>query len=353
MSLNTLISDRTSSCSKLFKKIVLSKEELTQEESEALFDYLVSSPEASYQCAASLAVMKYRGESTDELWGLYKVMSKRVRGIPLAVDGAIDIGGTGGGQPTLNISTAAALIVAAAGVPVCKHGNYRVSSQSGSFDVLSALGIKIERCSSPDFAKQLYENLGITFLSTRSYHNHPQSLIDIRKSLSVPTGFNVIGPLLNPACVPFQLVGTSQPEKMDAMAKILIDQGRERFLIAYGMEGIDEISPCGDTQILDYRDGVMRSYTLNPSDFNISAVDKALLNGGTPETNANIIAGMFNNELPERLNVVLPTAATALWLCNAVASLPEAAQLARRTVESGKVAKLLSQLLKVCNEDTN
>ncbi|MEA5135767.1 MAG: anthranilate phosphoribosyltransferase [Candidatus Fimivivens sp.] len=353
MSLNTLISDRTSSCSKLFKKIVLSKAALTQEESEALFDYLISTPEASYQCAATLALMKHRGESAEELWGLYKVMSRRVKEIPLAVDGAIDIGGTGGGRPTLNISTAAALIVAAAGVPVCKHGNYRVSSQSGSFDVLSALGIKIERCSSPDFAKHLYEDLGITFLSTRSYHNHPQSLIDIRKSLGVPTGFNVIGPLLNPACVPFQLVGTSQPEKMDAMAKILIDQGRERFLIAYGMEGIDEISPCGDTQILDYKDGVMQSCTLNPSDFNLQAVDKELLNGGTPETNANIIAGIFNNELPEHLNVVLPTAATALWLCNAVASLPEAAQLARRTVESGKVAKLLSQLLKVCNEDTN
>lgn len=353
MFLNTLISDHTSSCTSLFKKIVGAKGELTQEESEELFDYLISLPEASYQCAAALAVMQYRGESPEELLGLYKVMSGRVRRIPLTVDGAIDVGGTGGGRPTFNISTTAALIVAAAGVPVCKHGNYKVSSQSGSFDVLSSLGIQIEKCASPDFAKRLYENLGITFLSTRSYHNHPQSLIDIRRALKIPTGFNVIGPLLNPACVPFQVVGTSQPEKMDVMARILKDQGRKRFLIAYGMEGIDEISPCGKTQILEYKDGAIQFYTLTPNDFDIPAVDREMLNGGTPEVNAHIITGILKNELPERLNVVLPTAAAALWICNAAASLPEAAQLARRTVESGKAAKLLSQLLEFCNENTN
>lgn len=353
MCLNTLICDSAQACRQLFKKLVQGKEALTQTEAQQLFEYAVFTPEAGNICAATLAVMACRGESEQELFGLYNVMSKRVKKLDLAADGAIDIGGTGGGLPTLNISTAAALIVAAAGVPVCKHGNYKVSSRSGSFDVLSCLGVNVESCGSPEFAARLFNELGITFLSTRSYHSHPQSLIDIRKSLGIATALNVIGPLLNPARVSVQLVGTSQPEKMDAMAKILIAEGRKRFLIVHGTEGIDEISPCTDTLVLDYDNGQSRRYTLAPCDFGLPAISGELLTGAEPETNAHIIRRMLNNELPERLNVVLPTAAAALWLCGAAVSLPAAAQLARKTVESGSAAQLLSRLLEYFDENTN
>lgn len=327
-----------------FKKMVVDHSVLTQDETADLFEYLISTPEASCLCSAALAVMQYRGESEGEILGLCQVMSRRMKRISLSVDNAIDIGGTGGGRSTFNISTAAALIVAAAGVPVCKHGNYRVSSQSGSFDVLSALQLKIEKYTSPEFAKQIFENYGITFLSTRAYHDHPEFLITVRNQLGIRTGFNIIGPLLNPACVQFQVVGVSVAAEMPFMAEILINQGRKGFILAHGLDGIDEISPCAPTKIIEYREGVLQSYTLTPEDFGFSPLNQELLYGGPPEVNAKIVSCILNNELPDRLRVVLPTAAASLYICNAVSSLPEGVQLAHETIKCGKAAKLLSQL---------
>ncbi len=329
----------------LFKRFVVAPDMLTYQEYIPFFENLISNPQSAYQCAAALGIMSSRGESSQELRAFYQVMAKKVNKVDLSVEGSIDIGGTGGGNSTFNISTTASLIVAASGVPVCKHGNYRISSKSGSLDVLTCLGIDIDAFASPAYVKRVYNEVGITFLATKAYHCHSQILVDIRKSLAVPSICNLIGPLLNPANIDYQLMGVSKIDKIDTLAEILMGQGRKSFALVHGMEGIDEISPCTNTMAQIYKDGHLQSYSLTPEDFGLAPLNIDLLVGGDPNFNAKITSAILKNELPERLNVVLPTAAMALWLANAANSLPEATLLAKQTVESGKAYNLLAKIV--------
>lgn len=331
-------------CTGLVKKVIDSNTSLSAEEAEYLFDYLIKSPEYSYQFCAVLAVMKNRGETPEEILGLYRVISKRMKRIALDVANTVDVGGTGGGASTFNISTAAAFILAASGVKVCKHGNNKVSSLSGSFDVLNALGINVEALSSPEIAEKTYEAFGITFLTTRNYHNHPDFLMDMRKRLAISTMFNIIGPLLNPACVPFQIIGVSHQKMMEPMVQILLEQRKKGFMLVHGMEGIDELSPCGPTSVVEYRNGCLKEYILHPSDFGITPVDSSFLTGGLPQENAQILKSIFRNEVPEKVSVVLPTVAAALYICGAVDNLPQGIKKAKRTLYSGKANILLHNL---------
>lgn len=331
-------------CQNLLKKLVQEKESLTSGEITELFGQLLINPENTSLCAAALAVMQYRGESKEEIWGLYHLIKERMCDLNLPVNNAIDIGGTGGGKPTFNISTTAAFIVAATGVPVCKHGNYRVSSTSGSFDVLGKLQIGIERFADSSYASDSFKKYGLTFLSTRVYHNHPKALIQLRKELGIRTAFNYIGPLLNPAHVPFQIIGVSNETMMPVMAKILIDQGREGFVLAHGTDGIDEISPCAPTKILEYRNGALESYVLLPEDFGISRLDESAIYGGSPETNAEILKSILHGKDQIKIQAIIPTVAMALYVCKATPSIMDGAYLAQKTIYNGKAAQLLSEL---------
>lgn len=331
-------------CLSLVKKVIDLKESLSVEESECLFNHLIENPKYSYQFCAVLAVMKSRGETSDEILGLYRVISKRMKKISLDVENTVDIGGTGGGASTFNISTTAAFILAACGVKVCKHGSGKVSSLSGSFDVLKALDINVEALSYPEIAKEIYETYGITFLITKNYHNHPEFLVNMRRRLAISTMFNIIGPLLNPACVPFQIIGVSNRRMMEPMKKILLDQDKKGFMLVHGMEGIDELSPCGPTSVIEYRNGCLKDYILHPSDFGIKPVESSYLKGGLPQKNAKILNSIFRNETPERIRVVLPTVASALYICGDVDSLSQGVEKAKDTLYSGKVKALLSNL---------
>ncbi|CVK19136.1 anthranilate phosphoribosyltransferase [Sporomusa sphaeroides] len=332
---------------RLVKKVIEDNGFLSVIEAEFLFEYLWEHPKSAYQFCAILAVLKNRGETKDELLGLSRVIRRKMKTISLNVTGAIDIGGTGGGKPTFNISTTVAFILAAAGCRVCKHGSNKISSSSGSIDLLNALGLNTQKLSSHSFAKMLYDQFGITFFVTKSYHCHPSFLADMRASLAVSTAFNIIGPLFNPACVPYQIVGVSDQRKMDTMAEILIEQGREAFLLVHGIENIDELSPCGKSKVLEYKDGVLRRYNVCPSDFGLEPIASLYLEGGSPEENASIFYSIIKNESPERMQAILPTSAAALYICGAAKTIQDGVNIAKETIVSGKVSTLFSKLQEV------
>jgi len=337
----------------LVKRVIEGGERLSEIETEFLFDYFWHHPDASYQCCATLAVLKSRGETKEEVLGLSRVVAQKMKRLSLDVSRAIDVGGTGGGIPTFNISTTVAFVLAAAGCQVCKHGNFKVSSRSGSFDLLDALKIRTDLLALPAVATKLYQKLGVTFLATKSYHNHPTFLSEMRTSLGVGTALNVIGPLLNPACVPFQIVGVSNPKWFDTMAEVLIGQGRKAFMLVHGMEGMDELSPCGETMVLEYKGGLVRRYTLCPNDFGLDSLSVSHLEGGSPEDNARIFHDIIENRSKVRVQAILPMAAAAFFICGAVNNIHEGVKLARETVSSGAVVTLLSKLRGALDENAD
>lgn len=341
---NISIFNEEKKVNKLIKKIIENKNYLSIQETEELFEYFLDNSESGNQLSIVLAILHYRGESIEEIVGLYNVIKRHMKKINLNTSNTIDIGGTGGGKPTFNISTASALIVAAAGIKVCKHGNYKITSKSGSLDVLTSLGLNVNLCNSDKFAKMLYNKTGITFLSTRAYHNHPSHLIKIRESIGFSTIFNLIGPLLNPAKVTYQVVGLSNPNYMEAAAKILLSEGRKGFVLVYGQEGIDEVSPCGPTNVLEFRNNKFLSYTLNPSDFGLKPIDFSLIKSGTPYENACLINELLSGNAQEHLNIILPTVALSLYTCNAVKNIKEGVFFAQEIIQKGKAKKLLSDL---------
>ncbi len=341
---NILTFSNEKNYNKLIKKVIEYKSYLNLEEAEELFEYFLCNAESSNQLSSILAIMHYRGESMDEIMGLYNVIQRHLKKIDLNIDNAIDIGGTGGGKPTFNISTASALIVAAAGIRVCKHGNYKVSSKSGSFDFLTSLGLNVSLCNSFEFSKMLYNRFGITFLSTRVYHNQPPHLINVRREIGFSTIFNLIGPLLNPAKVPYQVVGIANPNYMQAAAKILLSEGRKGFTLVHGQEGIDEVSPSGLTNVLEFKNEKFRSYILSPNDFGLNPISPSFMKSGTPDENAYLFTELLNGNFSEHLQIILPTIALSLYTCNTVKNIKDGVVFAKEIIQKGKAKKLLSDL---------
>jgi anthranilate phosphoribosyltransferase len=314
---------------------------LSQSEARSAMGEVMDGEATPAQLAGLLLALRMRGETADELAGFALAMRERVLPVE-APAGTIDTCGTGGdGARTFNISTAAALVVAAAGVPVAKHGNRAMSSASGSADVLEALGIPIDLA--PADASAALKRDGFAFLFAPAYHPAMKHAGPTRRELGVPTAFNLIGPLTNPAGVRRQVVGVADPTAARRVAYVLHRLGSERAFVVHG-HGLDELPLDGSGVIYDVSFAGVRRRAVDSVALGLAAAESAELRGGDAAENAAIIEGVLNGERGPRRDVVLLNAAAALLVSGRIGRLGQGVELAAATIDRGAVRALLGQL---------
>ena len=287
-----------------------------------------------------------KGTSLEELAAFAKAM--RANCVPLkpkVQEELMDTCGTGGGLSTFNISTATALVAAAAGIPIAKHGSRSISSLSGSADVLEALGVNIEL--TPAQTEQLIEDIGIAFIYAPLFHPVMGKVLPPEAELGIKTIFyTIIGPLINPAFAPRHLLGVYKPELLDTVTYVAKELGYTTAMFVYGLDGLDEISLLGKTRINELRDGQVRSYEIAPEDFGLSRCTIEDIRTGTPEENAAVIRGVFSGEITgHRKNAIILNAAGALMVGDKAGSFEEGIVLAREIIDSGKAMAKLEELV--------
>jgi len=317
-------------------------ESLSREETEELFGALMDGQVSEPIKAALLVALRMKGEAVSEISGAAAAMRRRVIPIPHTSEGIVDTCGTGGdGRGTFNISTAAALVAAAAGVSVAKHGNRSVSSKSGSADVLAALGVKIEI--DPATAGQALDTVGITFLFAPLLHPAMREVMPVRRELGMRTIFNVLGPLTNPAGARRQVMGVYSQALVEPIGQVLRDLGAEHALVVHG-DGLDEITTTGSTTVSEVRDGEVRTYTLEPERFGLRRVRVEDLAGGMPEDNAALMHRVFGGETGPLADVTALNAGAAIYVAGLASSLEEGVETARSVLASGAAAGKLDEL---------
>ena len=329
-----------------FLKQLLARESLTQAEAASLLDFMISDEATDAQIAAVLIALAAKGETADELAGFAQTMRERSAKITTTTHTTfIDTCGTGGSTAkTFNVSTAAAFVVSAAGLPVAKHGNVGVTSKAGSADVLRALGVNIEL--SAKRASQCFDEIGMCFMFAPLHHAATKRVAMIRRELGVRTIFNLLGPLTNPAGAPFQIIGVSDPHACEGVAQAASRLGTTRAWIVRGNDGLDEITLADKTTVYEATTDGVRQFTLAPEDFGLTRSSLEELRGGSAEENAALIHSILRYERTDAaLDLVLINAAAALHLAGKAETLTTAVAVARRTIEDGKALAKLTELL--------
>jgi len=318
---------------------------LTSEEAAGAFEVVMRGEATPVQTAALLMGLRAKGETADEVAGAATALRKAMVRLQGADgDGMVDTCGTGGGRiGTFNISTAAAFVVAGAGVRVAKHGNRSFTSRSGSADVLEALGVEITL--SPERASEVLETAGVVFLFAPAYHPAMRHVGPVRKELAVPTIMNLLGPLVNPAGVRRQVIGVSDRSRAPLVAGALARLGARHALVLHADVGMDEVSPCGHTHVWEVMDGRVEEWDIDPAAHRLESEDLAGLAGGEPAENARLIERLLSGErmLPVRCAVLL-NAAAALYVSGNGWTLEEAARRASDALDSGAAAAALDRL---------
>jgi anthranilate phosphoribosyltransferase len=316
---------------------------LDREETEHLFGLLMDGEVSDGLKAALLVALRMKGEVAAEICGAAAAMRRRVVPIPHTRLRVVDTCGTGGdGRGTFNISTAAALVAAAAGLPIAKHGNRSVSSRSGSADVLAALGVPIEVA--PETSARALDTIGIAFLFAPLHHPAMREVMPIRRELGMRTIFNVLGPLTNPAGARRQLMGVYSADLVPVIAQVLADLGSEHAMVVHGHDGLDEITTTGPTRVSEVIGGEVRSYTLTPERFGLPRADPGALAGGGPEENAVVMLRLLAGEPGALADITALNAGAVLYVGGVVADLEEGVMRARATLASGTAAAKLSEL---------
>ncbi|RIV25670.1 anthranilate phosphoribosyltransferase [Alicyclobacillaceae bacterium I2511] len=324
-------------------KIVSSGNSLNQEIAESFMNELMSGQVTPVQTAGLLAALTVRGETVDEIVGFARAMRRHAVTLRVPFD-VMDTCGTGGdGAKTFNISTAAAFVGAAAGIPIAKHGNRAVSSRSGSADVLAALGADIDLTGNE--ALSCLEDANLCFLFAQSYHPAMKHAAEARKQLGFRTVFNILGPLTNPAGATKQVLGVFQPHLVEKVAEALLQLGTTRALVVHGAGGIDELSLQGPNSIAEVVDGRIHRYTLLPEDCGLERADLAVLIGGDARENAAILHSIFAGEKGPRRDVVVLNAAAVLYVGGKTATIQEGALLAAELIDSGSVLASMQRFI--------
>jgi len=307
-------------------------------------EVIMSGEATPAQIGGFLVALRAKGETADEIAGCAEAMRAHVLPVKPKRDDLVDTAGTGGDNAhTLNISTAAALVAAAAGAAVAKHGNRSVSSQSGSADVLEALGFDLELpC---DRIAQSIDELGFGFLFAPTHHPAMRHAAPVRRELATRTVFNVLGPLTNPAGARAQVVGVFAPDLVRTLAEVLAQLGARRAFVVYGAAGIDELSPAGPNLVCEVVDGTVTERTIDPLELGVPRCDPGELRGGTPAENAQSIRRIFTGEDGGARDAILLNAAGAIAAAGRAADLREGLELARRAVASGAAAERLDALV--------
>lgn len=322
---------------------LLSGKDLHEEEVRAILGAIVRQETNASQIAAFLTGMKMKGESVSEIVGLIKGMRKHM--IPIGTTGTvIDTCGTGGdGKGTFNISTAVALIVAAAGVRVAKHGNRAASSICGSADVLEALGVNLML--KPEQAKKVLERVGMVFLFAPLYHPVMKHIAPVRKELGFRTVFNYLGPFLNPVNVRRQLIGVPDRKIAKKLAQVAKRLGYDHLLIVSGEDGMDEISTAAKTYVFEVKKRTVSESIFDPVKFGIKKANPADLVGGSAKQNAAIIQDVLSGKKGPKRDIVLLNTAFALYSAGRIENIREGISLAGEAIDSGRAASILSQLV--------
>jgi anthranilate phosphoribosyltransferase len=294
------------------------------------------------QIGLLLTSLRAKGETFAEVAGAAEALRRRMVRVRTRREGLIDTCGTGGdGSRTFNISTAAAIVTAAAGVPVAKHGNRSITSRTGSADVLSALGVNVE--APPARVEACLDELGIGFCFAPLMHPSMKAVAGIRKQLGVPTIFNLLGPLCNPAGAPYQVVGVGRPEVHRLMAEALSLLGTRRAIFVRGEDGLDEVSLAGITHVIEVCDGALRDFQWTPEDFGLRPADRMGMLVDGPEESAAVIRAVLAGERGPPRDIVLLNSAAALWTAGKISDLRQAVAQATEAIDDGAARELLSQ----------
>ena len=320
---------------------------LTAEESEWFVDDLMKGNANPAAVGAVLATQQQLGLTADEIAGAAKAMVSHA--VPLEVNReCTDIVGTGGdGAHTVNLSTMGAVIAAAAGVTIVKHGNRAASSQCGTADCLEALGVNIQQ--SPEQCVTLLKEVGMCFFFAQKYHSSMKYVGAIRKELGFRTVFNILGPLTNPGSPKMQLLGVYDEYLVEPLARVLVSLGVKRGMVVYGQDKLDEISLSAPTSVCEIRDGWYKSYVITPEDFGFDRCTKDDLKGGAPEENAAITRAILSGEKGHKRNAVLMNAGAALYIGGKAESMKDGIALAAELIDSGKALETLERFIAVSN----
>lgn len=336
------------------EKIVGGKH-LSRAEAEGAMEEILSGRSNDAQIAGLLTALRMKGESVDEIVGFASALRRHAtpifkNGHPRADEALVDTCGTGGdGAGTFNVSTAAAFVVAAAGVRVAKHGNRSFSSRCGSADVLEAFGMRIDL--TPEQLARAIDEVGIGFLFAPAMHTATRHAMTARRELGIRTVFNLLGPLTNPAGASAQVAGVYSLGLTGIVASALGELGVKRAFVVHGAEGLDEVSISGETQVAELRDGLVRSYTVTPEDFGLERAPVEAIRGGEAKDNTQIIHKIFGRSLlvkekGPRRDVVVANAAAALVAADRAADFKEGAQLAAAAIDSGAAREKLDALVR-------
>jgi anthranilate phosphoribosyltransferase len=319
---------------------LLAHEDLTQVEAADLLNALLGEQATDAQIAAVLAALAMKGETAAELAGFAATMRQRAARIQTSYPKFVDTCGTGGSQAkTFNVSTAAAFIVAAAGLPVAKHGNVGVTSKAGSADVLRALGLPPER------VEAIFAELGLCFMFAPLHHAATKRVAQVRRELGFKTIFNLLGPLTNPAGAPFQVIGVSHESAAQKVAHALDLMGTARAWIICGEDGLDEITLAGRTTVYEVSPAGIEQFDITPGHFDLPRASLDSLRGGSAEENAATIEALLHGKLTgPALDLVLMNAAASLYVAEVRNTLQESVELARQAVTSGAALQKLEAL---------
>lgn len=329
---------------------IVNKEDLTYDEAYTVMNEIMSGQTTQTQNAAFLAALSTksaRAETTDEIAGCAAAMRAHAVKFDNDLD-LFEIVGTGGDNAnSFNISTTAALVAAAGGIKVAKHGNRAASSQCGTADCLEALGVNIEQ--SPEKCRELLNEVGMCFFFAQKYHTSMKYVGAIRKELGFRTVFNILGPLTNPGKPSMQLLGVYDDYLVEPLAQVLINLGVKRGMVVYGQDKLDEISMSAPTKVCEIRDGWFKSFVISPEDFGFERCTKEDLKGGTPKENAQITLSVLNGEKGHKRNAVLMNAGAALYIGGKAESMKDGIALAAKLIDTGKALETLEKLIEVSN----
>ena len=329
---------------------IVNKEDLTYDEAYAVMNEIMSGETTPTQNSAFLAALSTksaRAETTDEIAGCAAAMRDHATKVDTGMD-VLEIVGTGGDNAgSFNISTTTAIITAAGGVKVAKHGNRAASSKSGTADCLEALGVNIDQ--SPEKCIEMLKEAGMCFLFAQKYHTSMKYVGPIRKELGFRTVFNILGPLTNPATPSMQLLGVYDEYLVEPLAQVLVNLGVKRGMVVYGMDKLDEISLSAPTKICEIKDGWFKSSVIKPEDFGFERCSKDDLKGGTPVENAQITRDILDGVKGHKRNAVLMNAGAALYIAGKAESFKDGIELAKELIDSGKAKQTLEKMIEVSN----
>jgi anthranilate phosphoribosyltransferase len=319
-------------------------ENLSREEAAALLDALLGGDVTDAQIGAALVALAVKGETVEELAGLASAMRARAVRINPRHEVFIDTAGTGSSRAkTFNVSTAAAFVIAGAGLPVAKHGSRAATSRSGSADVLTALGVNVG--ASPEVSEACLNEIGVCFMFAPLYHGATARVAGVRRELGVHTTFNLLGPLTNPAGAPRQIIGVWHEALVEPLARTLAALGTKRAWVVHGRDGLDEVTLTDSTLVAEVNDGDVRVFDVAPEDFGLERASLEHLRGGDAEANARIIREILKGERrDEGRALVVANAAAAIFVGGLADDLKEAARLAGQSVDSGAAVAKLEQL---------